>query len=362
VKNDKLFVWNLATASLVYRIDRIASGVPPALSPGRRYLVVPHGHGATMVDVASGKLLGYCQSGVRATPQVLFHPDGKRVALCAANQIAVCDLESGEQAVDSVLAEAVGGPPWGWVGRHLLLLNSGDLVRTDLATVLWNYSLPGRAKVCCVPDGILVATSRQTCSVVSLRVPHPYSKRAESLVENRGGELMQVSPGSLVALGLECPQEIERGPILAALNAAVERTGWKVVPQSDTKVLAIIRRGEPKRLEFRHPRPSGTWIETVSISPFTARLEVRLGETVLWHRESASRIPSLIVLKDGETLQQAASQYERADVEFFSRIRIPPSVPRPEAANGLGRSTVEGTGWKDTPAAVRSAARATTGA
>jgi len=53
------------------------------------------------------------------------------------------------------------------------------------------------------------------------------------------------------------------------------------------------------------------------------------------------------MLRDGQTLQDAVKAYERPSPEFYAGMQIPPRIPKPELANGLGVSNLQGTAWVD---------------
>jgi hypothetical protein len=356
VRNDDLFVWNLVSAKLLYHVDKIAGrDAPPALSPGRHYLIVPHRLGATVIDVVEGKSLGFFQGENGMTPQVLMHPDGKRMILAAANHLEVFDLTAGRAPVNVVLAATRNAIPAGWYGENLLLSGNGDLIRADLGMVLWNYSLQDTAKWCAVPHGILAVAVDRSCQLRSLPVPHDFARRAELAVEQRRGELLSVRDGAEVELVVECPEEVESRELLAALTVSVKRAGWNVAPEADTTVAAVVSRGVTRQLAYRNSRvpARGGQIESVSITPFTSGLEIRQGEQVLWKRESVGRLPPVVVVQDGETMQEALQRLERPDAAFYSRLQLPTHVPLPAIIDGLGRSTLEGASWKDVPVNVR---------
>lgn len=351
--DSKLYVWNLATAETVYMIDKLTSGKHPALSPGRRYMSVPVQNGVNIVQTIDGTSVGYLVAGGVLTPDVSFHPDGQRIALCANNQLIVYDLVKGDETVNALFSRPFGYNSIGWVGKELYVTGMGDLIRTDLEMVLWNYGITGAVKATGTPAGVLLATTGQKCNLASLPIPSPGATKASGQLEKSGDAMMLVRPGSEVAISAEVPPGVERDMVLQSLREAIERTGWKIVNKSDTTVMALIGRAPQKQLEYKKRTiggGAGETVETATITPFTAKLEIRRGTQVLWTRETTNHVPRLMFLKDGETLQTAVSKYEKPDAEFFARLDLPPRIPKPELAAGLGSSRTDGAQWVETAA------------
>lgn len=354
VLDSEFYLWNLRTAQLLYRIGNIASSPLPALSANRRYAAFPSGGGAGVIDLLDGRSLGFVTLGGSLSPAAAFHPDGRRLALAASNQLLVWDLVEGRATCETTLAAHLGSNLTGWVEPHAVLTDLGRLVRTDLEMTVWSYSLPSVAGAEPTSQGVISSQRvSSSCTVASLAVPHAAAEKAAQQLERGGQSMLLLRPGSKVALDAEVIPGVDREPILAALREAVEGAGWQVVPKADTVVVAHIAQGKPQQLSYRkmtpgQPRESAT-VETATIKPFTAELQIRRGGQVLWTRETRNHVPSMLFMKNGETLQDAVKAFERPDAGFFARLTIPPSIPKPEAANGLGFSSADNFRWKDMP-------------
>jgi hypothetical protein len=85
VVNDRLHVWEITSGDQLYCLDKMSSQQLPALSPGRRLLAIPDGTGVTIVNSRDGQSLGHVPMAGLLTPCAAFHPDGRRVAMCADN-------------------------------------------------------------------------------------------------------------------------------------------------------------------------------------------------------------------------------------------------------------------------------------
>jgi hypothetical protein len=55
----------------------------------------------------------------------------------------------------------------------------------------------------------------------------------------------------------------------------------------------------------------------------------------------------MLFLKQGETLQDAVSKYEKPDADFFARLKLPPRIPKPEITEQIGSSILTFGAWQD---------------
>ncbi len=173
--------------------------------------------------------------------------------------------------------------------------------------------------------------------------------------------MMLIRPGTKVALGAELPAGIDREMIISALGEAVQKTGWEVANRAETTVVAVIGQGKKQELKYRMmergtPR-SAAAVETATIKPFTAEIQIRRGDEVLWTRKTQNHVPSFLRLDKNQTLQEAVKEFERPNPSFFAQLTIPPRIPKPEIADGLGLSTLNDLGWRDISAADLQRAR-----
>ena len=353
VDND-LFLWNLRTAILQCRIDKMDSSHFPALSPNRRYLAIPRSGGALVLDVLDRSPKGFIRLGTTLTPGVAFDPEGRRVGLTADNQLLVWDCAEGRPTCQATLPGHLGGQLLGWVAPNLVLSGSGKLIRTDLEMTVWTYSIAGSAEAATHPGGVLLAKKTQFCEFASMPVPHPASEKAAAELQRGGEAMMLIRPGAKVALDAEVPGGMDRQTVISALHEAVSKTGWQIADRADTTIVAKIGLGKKVDLSYQM-RSIGQSLEsarteTASITPFTAEIQIRRGGEVLWTRNTENHVPRMLFLRGDQTLQEAVKEFERPDPSFFARLTIPPRIPKPDIADGLGLSTLNGAQWRDTSA------------
>ena len=160
---------------------------------------------------------------------------------------------------------------------------------------------------------------------------------------------MLVRPGSAVAIAVEdATGGADQAAIRSSLTAAAEKAGWKVSDTGPITLVAKIGRGKTEELKFRNLGGGGPRTEsTASLTPFTAELEIRRGNAVLWTRKTVNRIPSILHLQEGETVQVAVKRYEKPDAGFFSLLTLPPRILKPEISEQVGGSYLKDGKWAD---------------
>ena len=354
VVDRELYVWNLRTATLLYKIEKIDGLRFPAVSPNRRYMAIPRRAGAVIIDVVDGSSQGFVALGESLTPCAVFHPDGRRIAVAANNQLLVWDCVEGRPTCEVTMPGQIGAL-LGWVEPDGLLTGLGRLIRTDLEMTVWGYSLSGAVEPTCCAGGVLFTKKGSSCLLASMPIPHPAADKAATELATGGQAMMLIRPGTKVALDAQVPGGTDREMVISALGEAVEKTGWQVVDRAETNVVAIIGQGEEQKLSYRmmergQSRDSAS-VETATIRPFTAEIQIRRGGEVLWTRETRNHVPSFLFLKKDQTLQEAVKEFERPNAAFFAQLTIPPRIPKPEIADGLGLSLLKDLTWQDTSAA-----------
>jgi hypothetical protein len=197
-----------------------------------------------------------------------------------------------------------------------------------------------------VADGIVVADSSTGSFVGCLGIPHTSGRNNATRLQIEEDKKFVLKPGSRVALETKVIEGVNEAEMKAGLKTAVERAGWIVDPTSNIKVSAEIARGDKQTLYFR---TIGTSIfhpgEKVSIRPYTASITVRDEANTLWQQSLTNMVPSFLMLRANQTLQQAVKEYERADPGYFERLTIPPKVMAPEFSKAIGTSYIVAGQW-----------------
>lgn len=345
--NDTLYKWNLATGECLFRVENLNASGKIKLSANGRYVALPEGRMCRLVDLEEGIVLGRIPFD-KLTPEVGFSPDGKRLALVGGSQVVIWDLVAGELEKEITVGGHIGKFQ-GWPSNNHILVDHVGLVDLELGMAIWSYYLPTEIPLLVLDGGVIQMDLHSNSAIYSMPVPHDQALRALKVLDSRSAsQLLALKPGSEVRIEVASDEDIDFGALETGLKNAAESAGWRVTPGAQVVLSARISRGEKQTLYFRSLLSSyfdpG---EKVKIRPFTAEVEIRRGNDVLWSKSETNMVPSLIHLKNGEKLKQVVKKYEKADPEYFERLWIPSKILSPDAKQKTGRSRNVNGNWKD---------------
>lgn len=342
-----LHLWDLPAAKLVYRIEDMAASEPPVFSANQLYMAVPQGGKVAIVEAATGTIRRSFATGSPLRPGAAFHPNGRLLALCFSNQYQVWDCVDGKVIAEATTTEQLGSHPVSWIADKVFRAQLGDAVHLDLGMSVWKYMISGGTEPRIVGNKLLTATTSPNCVLTSVEIPHASMEKSVRRLIAAGDGAMLVRPGSSVAIAVEGAGAADQAAIKTALSEGARKAGWKVSEQAPIALIAKIGRGKTETLQFRSMRGDPRKVSTASLTPFTADLEIRRGATVLWSRSTVNRIPTLLHLEEGETVQDAVKRFEKPDAAFFSHLNLPPRIPKPEVSKQVGRSLLKDGRWQD---------------
>lgn len=345
--NQTLHVWDLPEAKLIYSINGVFSVQPPVFSGNQLYMAVPQHNKVVIIETATGKVRRSITTGNTLVPGAAFHPNGQFLAICSSNQYIVWDCQADAAVSQATTTGHLGAHPIHWIAPRMFLAHNGDLINMDLGMSIWKYYAPSSNPRVIVGNKV-ITTSSQNCFLASIEVPHRTAERSLEQLMGAGDDAMLVRPGSPVAIDVESQAlGVNRDELRAALTKAVEKAGWKVSDQGPITLVAKIGRGPKRQLQYRSLRGFPRTISTATITPFTAKLEIRQGAKVLWTRSTINHVPSLLRLQKGETLQDAVNRYEKPNAHFFSSMDLPPRILKPEISKQVGMSSLTDGQWQD---------------
>lgn len=342
-----LYVWDLPAAKLVYRVEDALASEPPVFSGNQLYMAVPGGGKVVIVEVATGTIRKSIATGSTLRPGVAFHPNGRILAICFSNQYQVWDCVADRIVSEATTTDHLGSHPIWWIAEKVFRAPLGDAVHLDLGMSVWKYTASASTEPIVLGDKMLTATTSRNCGLTSVEIPHASAEKSINQLMRAGDAAMLVRPGSSVAIAVEAIGGVEHAAIKASLSEAAEKAGWKVSDRAPISLVAKIGRGKTEQLRFRSMGSGARTGSTAKLTPFTAELEIRRGPNVLWTRSTVNRIPTLLRLKEGETVQDAVRRYEKPDAAFFSRLNLPPRIPKPEISAQVGRSILTDGQWQD---------------
>jgi len=347
IMDRKLYIWDLAAAKLVYHIEKASASEPPVFSGNQVYVAVPQGGSVVIVETASGEVRKSFATGSTLTPGAAFHADGRQLAVCFSNQYQVWDCVADTIVSEATTTNHLSSHPIHWIGPKLFRGAMGDTIHMDLGMSVWKYYVAGSTKPIVLGDKLVTATTSGNCTLVSAEIPHASAENSIDKLMRAGDAAMLVRPGSAVAIAVDAAVSVDQGEIKASLAEAAQKAGWTVSDRGPVTVVANIGRGETRELRFRSMGPGPRTESTANLTPFTAELQIRRGADVLWSRKTENRIPPMLHLEEGETVQDAVMRYEKPDAAFFARLNLPPRIPKPEISEQIGMSSLKDGKWQD---------------
>lgn len=344
-----LVLWDLPAARVVWRLEPKMGGVKPAVSPTGTAVAVPLKHGVAVIETASGKVLRRFEEGI-SEPSMAFDPTGTKLAMCSDNLFRVWDLVADTIVAEGVTTEQLGNADVAWVGPRSLLAGVGQVIDTELGMTVWQYALPkGRPQV--AAGRVWLAGEFGSCEVSALEIPHLPVGYVVGGILAGGEKSLVMGPGSTVSIAVDNrlgpAVQIDEAAIRRGIADACQKAGWLVQDGAPVVLLARLERSPPQQLQFHDHRNAGA-VTTATMQPFKADFEIRRGDDLLWTRGTRNHAPSLLFLRDGETVQQALTKLERPDPDFFSRLHLPRRIPRADGPYQPGFSTLQAGKWSDT--------------
>lgn len=347
--DSKLYGWNLIDNRLVYQ-HALNSGEKTAISPGGKYVAIGGNSKVVMLDAASGEPLGQFSTGTTLIPQLMFDPTGEKLAIAMDNRLDVWNLAAAEHESQLTLFSPIG-VMLGWVQPELMLTTLAGLVDLELEMTVWNYSFLHADRCQTTEGGLLICDEQKNFLVMStLPVPHAPANRLRTRLNGGVAKDMVVQPGSAVSIRIESKQPVDVEAITSALQSVAEKAGWTVKPKAPIELVAVIGRGEKQSLSYRMSKDVtglGGRDETATITPFTSELQIQRGGKILWSRKTSNYVPSILFMRDGQTLQQEVSKFEKPDPTFFENLNLPPRIINPDLLKSMGRSRLTESGWAE---------------
>jgi hypothetical protein len=350
-------LWDLPAARVVWRLEA-PTDTPPAVSPSGLALAVSLPSGVAVVETATGKVLRrFEEAGLNRA--LAFDPTGSRLAVSEDNRFRVWDLAADVVVAEGITTEHLGSSKLTWVGPRTLLAAFGQAIDTELGMAVWKYALPPGDSLSAA-GRVWYAGGSLGCEVSALEIPHlPVGYVVGAILAGGEGSLV-VGPGSAVSIAVDNrlgPMvSIDEAAIRDAIAEACRNAGWVVKAGAPIGLVARLERGEVQELKFRDHRNADS-ISTATMQPFKAALEIRRGNDPLWTRETQNHPPFMLFLGKDETVQQALTKFERPDPDFFSRLHLPPRIPRTDGPYQPGFSILSDGKWSDSAQVAPGAAR-----
>ncbi|HWE95934.1 MAG TPA: hypothetical protein VG269_18370 [Tepidisphaeraceae bacterium] len=340
-------LWEWRKAKAVWSAQAEARVKPVLSENGKYFAVAIKGNEILIAEARTGKTLGRLSAEGTWGLNLAFKPDGTQLAAAGQDLLFVWDLSTGKKLHD-LSPIGVMGQSIAWVGEGFLLLDGQSLVALDKKMVAWVYDNPssrdtqGATRETFAGRYWYVASAGQGAkpALVSVALPHEAARR-EALAVNFDQEMI-VKPGTSVSLDIAVAGEVQQ-QVVDALTARMKQAGITVAPNAPVKLIARSEPGETKEMEYRAFGAGFGANQKISVATTKLRLALETaGGKVLWERRSATFPPSMLMMKQGQTVDQAVAEAMKPSPIFFEKTRVPDYVPKSQG--GLGKSKLTAAG------------------
>jgi hypothetical protein len=186
--------------------------------------------------------------------------------------------------------------------------------------------------------GVLAGPGGKPLAIGAVALPGPGVEEADATFDRES--LVAIRPGSTIRLVLKTGENDAR--VQAALEAAIEKSGWVLDPNSSTILTAEMGRADPRQVTYYDWEDNP--VETATLTPYFSKVTIEYEGKVVLKRSVGNYAPRLVFLEQGETVQQKIDEWEKPSVDFFDRLHLPKEVLHPEKIDGVGTTRVTNRG------------------
>jgi hypothetical protein len=385
---EELTVWDTEHLKALINIPVLDIGeLKAAISPDHTLLAVVMKEGIAIIDLAAGKHVATIPTGGQDYRAVAFQADNSHLAGLTTDILTVWDLTTGKETRSINVVQNFFEHDLKWA-NDFLLVNNRHLYDVDHRVLLWDYhGSMGQKSQGAVQSGRLFVVptgdEKSETTVFSTAVPHaPALEMLKSLPS--ADALLVVKPGDEVAIDVDIdpsvtvPDDVRKsleasirsaarpgddGKVVflnqnraagdlvrKALAASLEAAGLKVVNHADLVVKVVCKPERQQKLRInvdrRFPVRPGDFVER-TITPHASTMEMSLKGETLWTRGYVARPGGLIIVNEGETLDQCLQRLSQPNLQLFSNFKFSGYVARPgkatrDGAYGVSQFTSQG--------------------
>ncbi len=362
-KKQEYIAWDVSAKGIKYRIAQESFFAPLAvLSPGRRYLFLPEDNGVRVMEATTGNLLLGLPTKNGASG-VAVSEDCRKAAVLEDFELVVWDLTDPQAPPERFEAQSIGTPfraDLAFVGSDRIMTDRGwgggsTLFSMKTKIALWNYHYDGTAvhedkgrRMRDVVDKHLVyaatvrSGSQRGLAVGAVQLPGPRVDEIEAVTTY--DSLLIIKPGTPVKLVVSTGQYDAQ--VRKALEAEIQENGWILSENTSVVITATMGQSATQSVTYGSGIGFGRSqnSETVSVTPFYSRLEIKVGDVVAWQGGTSTGAPPVIWLREGQTAQGEVSKMQSPQPGFFDTVEIPDKIIDPAKRNGLGTTEVTNRG------------------
>ncbi|BBO31690.1 SHD1 domain-containing protein [Lacipirellula parvula] len=338
-EKDVFVIWNAADAKAIAEFTREWSG-EPAVSPGGKQIAFATSKGIEIFSTTNGDHLATIPASDDWRDALAFSPGGERLAVVGERGIKIIDLTTGKPYSEFFVGGVRGGT---WLDNRYLMANDGLVIDTQSMCVLWKYF---GAELLGAPGGqrwalIAPATGQgksETIAPVSL--PHPAAIAATPTA----AEALALKPGDAVAIDVTAVDSTIAAEARLAIEKQLNAAGFKAADSAPVKIVATNRPGEAQEMNYRTFGIGGQ-VEKFSVNTLYYELALVAGGEELWKYSNLHRPPSMVSLKEGESMQQIVAQEMALKAAHFD-VPIPTNIVGRAGRESRGVSEITASGVK----------------
>jgi hypothetical protein len=308
----------------------------PAMSPGRKYVVVETHNSVKILEALTGKPAGELPLENFQGARWAFSPSSQQIGALARKTIRVWNLADGKMHREFTVfqdARTLEIPVDGYA-----LLENAYLVDLDKRLILWNY----RGSPVIHPAGAnrvwFVSDAARSPALVTTAFPG--SEVVAAAASPRLNDLLLIKPGAKVALAFNAAgEEAQRTKAQEALKKAIADAGLVLDDAAPIRIVATTETGKPYEVQYTPIGVSNRAPQKVNITPQVTRLKIEFEGKTAWETTTTVR-PGIgvVQLKEGQTIEQVIAEQSKPDLLFFSRVQIPRYLQKPSDKPWLGDS------------------------
>jgi hypothetical protein len=349
---SEIVAWSADEKKARYRTpQQTHSAASPALSPGRKYLLIPEDSRIRIVESVTGRIAAVLPAA--RSSAVAVSDDGRKAAVLSENTVSVWDLTKVDAQPEVYPAKSIGTAfhttiDWAGPERLVATADDGNLVLFSLPHKLavWSYEFRDhvrlepnwrswRAREIALEHLVYAVTDDREMAVGAARLPGPKVEEAVAALDPDA--LLIVKPGTAIRLDVRTGEHDAR--VRAALEGKIKANGWKLDAAASTVLIAEMTRGNTQQVTYRLDDGSE---QTVAVTPAFSTVRIEVAGKSVWQSgtRSGAVIPPIIMLRKGQTAQSEIDRWQKPNVEFFERLDIPDRILDPAKRNGLGTTKV----------------------
>lgn len=347
--SHRLIAWDVAQKRAAWSTPQESFFAPrPVLSHNGKYLFLPEDRRLRILNPIDGAELGQVTTKDKCSA-VALHADGKTLAVLASHTLLLIDL-TGASPIREITADAIGTPfatNLDWVTDQLIAVPRPPhgliLFSLEHAVPVWTYefdsdvyrvdSRSGRTRS--LVGGHLAYAAKPLGREVDYivgAVKFPEERVIQLLGTIDRQSFMLMGPGTRVRTSVSAGAN--DSAVRAAVAQQVAANQWVEDPSAEYSLTAKIYQGQTQTVTYE--RFSTGERMSVTSTPIVSEYTIQRGTDTLWTNATASGIPPILHLKEGQNVQTEAGRWQNPDIEFFTRSDIPHELFDPAKQGGLG--------------------------